>query len=80
MPTIFQDGPYRFFFYAGSSREPQHVHVVRDNPVAKFWLNPVRLQRSGGFRQAEIRQIRRIVEQQQVNFLEEWDSYFNGSD
>ncbi len=77
MPTIFQDGPYRFFFYASDDREPQHVHVVRDNRVAKFWLNPVRLQRSGGFGQAEIRQIQRIVEQHRVNFLEEWDGYFN---
>ena len=69
--------PIQVFFYASDGRGPQHVHAVRDNRVAKFWLNPARLQRSGGFRQAEIRQIQRIVEQHRVNFLEEWDGNFN---
>ncbi len=38
MPTILRIGPYRFFFYAGDRDEPQHVHVERDDRIAKFWL------------------------------------------
>jgi hypothetical protein len=49
MPTVLRIGPYRLFFYAGDRDEPEHVHVERDDRVAKFWLDPVRLQRSGGF-------------------------------
>ncbi|HEX9646771.1 MAG TPA: DUF4160 domain-containing protein [Alphaproteobacteria bacterium] len=49
MPTILRVGPYRFFFYSGDSDEPAHIHVERDDNVAKFWLDPVRLQGSGGF-------------------------------
>jgi hypothetical protein len=30
------------------------VHVERDANIAKFWLDPVRLVGSGGFRSAEI--------------------------
>ena len=41
MPTILRDGPYRCFFYSGEGREPPHVHVERDDAVAKFWLHPV---------------------------------------
>jgi len=35
--------------------------VERDGDTAKFWLSPVRLHSSGGFRSAEIRRIHRIV-------------------
>ena len=50
MPTVLREGPYRFFFYASDREEPPHVHVERDRQTAKFWLQPVRLQRSGGLR------------------------------
>jgi Domain of unknown function (DUF4160) len=35
--------------------EPVHVHVERDASRVKFWLDPVRLARSGGFTPAELR-------------------------
>ena len=57
MPTVLRLGPYRFFFYASDRDEPQHVHVEREDKIAKFWLNPVRLQGSGGFSRAEIARI-----------------------
>jgi len=36
MPTILRVGPYRFFFYSADGEEPPHVHVERDDSVAKF--------------------------------------------
>jgi hypothetical protein len=38
-PTVFREGPYRFFFF---SREEQrmHVHVASADGEAKFWLEP----------------------------------------
>ena len=54
MPTVLQRGPYRFFFYAGDGEEPWHIHAERDEKVAKFWLDPVRLQMSGGLSRPEI--------------------------
>lgn len=74
MPTLLREGPFRFFFYSGGRRDPPHVHVQRNNHTTKFWLDPVRLQRSGGFRRSEIRNIERIVRQYQI---EEWNDYFN---
>ncbi|MBI4234590.1 MAG: DUF4160 domain-containing protein, partial [Chloroflexi bacterium] len=43
MPTIRRIGAYRLFFYAGDRDELEHIHVERDENVAKFWLDPVRL-------------------------------------
>ena len=36
MSAIPREGPYRFFFYASDRTEPEHVHVERDDRVAKF--------------------------------------------
>ena len=49
MPRKTSDGAYRFTIYASDQGEPPHVHVHRGNRVGKFWLDPVRLERSGGF-------------------------------
>jgi hypothetical protein len=76
MPTVLRAGPYRCFFYAGDGDEPEHVHVERENEVAKFWLDPVRLERSGGFSQRELRVIQRMVEVHQPALMEAWHVYF----
>jgi hypothetical protein len=80
MPTVLRSGPYRFFFYSGDRDEPPHVHVERDDAEAKFWLGPVRLERSRGFARNEINQIQMIhaiVEENQHHLLDRWHEYFN---
>jgi hypothetical protein len=78
MPTVLRVGPYRFFFYAGERDEPEHVHSEREGNVAKFWLSPVRLERSGGFARVELRNIQRTVEERQSELREAWHDYFQG--
>ena len=77
MPTILHIGPYRFFFYAGDRNEPPHVHVERESHKAKFWLDPVRLEQSGGFRSHEINRIQQLIQKNQRLLLESWNEYFN---
>lgn len=77
MPTVLRLGPYRCFFYAGDREEPPHIHVERDDNVAKFWLDPVRLQSSGGFNRREINRIRRLIEENQQVILESWHEFFD---
>jgi hypothetical protein len=77
MPTSLRFGPYRFFFYSGDSVEPPHVHIRRERFTAKFWLTPVRLQRSGGFSRQELSRIQRLVEENRELLLREWDEHFN---
>jgi hypothetical protein len=78
MPTVLRLGPYRFFFYAGDRDEPLHVHVEREDKVAKFWLGPVRLQESGGFSRSELNRIRQLVEANEHRLQEAWHEYFGG--
>ncbi len=78
MPTVLRSGPYRFFFYAGDRDEPPHVHVEREDRQAKFWLDPVRLERSGGCSRAEILRIHKLVNEHRERLLRSWDEYFNG--
>ena len=54
------------------------MHVERDDRVAKFWLDPVRLQRSGGLRRSEVGRIARIIGENQTLFVEAWHEYFDG--
>ncbi len=77
MPTVLRHGPYRFFFYAADRDEPPHVHVERDDHEAKFWLAPMRLQRSTGFKRRELNRIRQLIEDNEVELLRSWDEYFN---
>jgi hypothetical protein len=44
--------------------------------VAKFWLNPVRLEQSGGFARAEINRIQRLVGEHREEFQEAWNEFF----
>jgi Domain of unknown function (DUF4160) len=78
MPTVLRSGPYRFFFYAGDRDEPSHIHVERDDNEAKFWLDPVRLQRSIGFARSELRRVERLVTENQQLLLDRWNEFFNG--
>jgi hypothetical protein len=75
MPSL-RIGPYRFHFYASDRGEPAHVHVLRERSEAKFWLNPVLLERNFNFRARELQQIERLVVENEETLLRMWDEYF----
>ncbi len=77
MPTILRIEAYRFFFYSGDKDEPLHIHVERDNHIAKFWLNSVRLQNSGGFNRKELSKIQMLILKHQKELSEAWNEYFS---
>ncbi len=52
------------------------MSTSRDDSVAKFWLGPVRLARSGGWG-AEGRSIERLVSAHAAELLEAWNDNFN---
>ncbi len=78
MPTVFRHGPYRFFFYSGDRDEPPQLHAERDACEAKFWIDPVRLERSKGFARKELNDIQSIVEGNRQDLLDRWNEYFHG--
>jgi len=76
-PTIFTKSGYRFFFYANERNEPPHIHVQRNNAVAKFWLRPVSLAKNHGMTSAELSRAFSLVEQHEIIILEKWDGFFS---
>jgi hypothetical protein len=78
MPTVLRIGPYRFFFVSLDRDEPPHIHVRRENMVAKFWLDPLALQRTGGYSRTELNTIAAMVQEHRNEFLERWNEFFDG--
>jgi hypothetical protein len=76
MPTVLRVGPHRFFFVSLDRGEPPHVHVQRENRVAKFWLDPVALQKAGGYSRPELNVIAALVQEHREELLESWYEFF----
>lgn len=74
-------GEYLCYFVSYDCLEPPHIHLARGKgriaPNAKFWLNPVVLAKNRGLSSRDLREARRIVEENQVMFLEMWDEHCN---
>jgi hypothetical protein len=76
VPTVLRIRSYRFFFVSLDRTEPSHVHVTREKMVAKFWLEPVVLERAGGFSRVELNAIAKLVEEHRTQLLERWHEFF----
>lgn len=73
MPTALIEQGYRFYFYmADLINEPPHVHVDKQGNTAKYWLSPVELANSGGFKSRELRQIERLIDANLDSLLGKW--------
>lgn len=79
MPTILRLGALRFFFYSLENAEPPHVHIESGDATAKYWLEPVELARSRGFRASELTRLRATIIEHRSKFLEAWHAHFGKS-
>lgn len=77
MPEVLRVKGYRFFFFSLEGTEPPHVHVEQAERYAKFWLNPVSLVKSRGFRSGELTEMQKIVEENKDSFVEKWNEHFS---
>ena len=74
MPVVLRVAGYKFFFYqADVANEPPHVHVTKEDNEAKFWLDPVKIAREGKFRKSDLRDIERIIDDNQRFLLNAWN-------
>jgi hypothetical protein len=76
MPAVLRIEPYQFFFVSLDRDESPHVHVSRDNRVAKFWLDPLALERAGGFGRAELNVVAAHVAEHPEMAQERWNGFF----
>jgi hypothetical protein len=72
MPVILRIRGYRFWFYQADLDEPPHVHVGKERKEAKFWLTPITLAQSKGFRDHELNEVVRILVEYRDALLETW--------
>jgi hypothetical protein len=76
MPTVLTDGPYAFVFFSSDEPEPPHIHVKRENMLAKFWLDPVLVDKNRGFKPHELNRIERLVVKHHNELVEAWHDHF----
>lgn len=71
-PVFHRETSYIFKIFS-NEEERMHIHVIRDNQEAKFWLEPeVELAENNGFRAYELRRIQKIVEKYATSFKEQY--------
>ena len=77
-PTIFRDGPYRFYFF--SREEPRmHVHVNCPDGEAKFWLEPaIALAQNHGLSEKQVKEAQALVEAHADECRNSWKGHFGG--
>jgi hypothetical protein len=75
-PTVFRDGPFRFFFV---SREEQrmHVHVQSADGEAKFWIEPhIELARNHQLSAQDLARTLQLVEEHEQEIRDAWQRHF----
>ncbi len=75
-PTIFREGPFRFFFF---SREEDrvHVHVQSTDGEAKVWLEPeIELARNYGPSDHGLSRVLGLTVEHEQEIRDAWSSHF----
>ncbi|MEA1051806.1 DUF4160 domain-containing protein [Lamprobacter modestohalophilus] len=75
MPTILRIKGLRFHFYSDEGTEPAHIHIRSAEGECKFWLSPIALARNRGIPAHQLRDIERIVFDNQAFLLEQFHEY-----
>ena len=79
MPVVFRYRGIRFFFFSneGNPREPIHIHALRGESEAKFWLQPsVRVAGSVGFTARDLTELVAVVERHRPVIEQAWHEHF----
>lgn len=75
-PTIFRDGPFRFYFF---SREESrmHVHVHATSGEAKFWLEPrIELDQKHGLSMRQVITALRVIQEHEDEIRKAGKTHF----
>ena len=75
-PTIFREGPFRFFLF---SREEDriHVHVQTADGEAKFWIEPqIELARSYELSDQDLKRALQLTVEHEQGIRDAWTRHF----
>ena len=77
MPTIFRFFGMQFYFWS-NEHEPIHIHVKKDNCLAKFTIEPeILLVENKGFKPQELKLAENIIEENKDVIINSWKTFFN---
>ncbi len=75
MLTVLRIDDFRFFFYSREGTEPRHIHVEQAERYAKFWLEPITLAESRGFRSTGLRLLHSMIAEHRQRYILAWDEH-----
>jgi hypothetical protein len=76
-PTVFREGPYRFFFFSREETRP-HIHIGCPDGEAKYWITPaVAMAYNRGLSAKQLSQIAKIVEDHKHEISKAWQKHFD---
>ena len=75
-PTVFREGPFRFFFFS-REEERLHIHVQSPDGEAKFWVEPkIELARNYGLSAQDLSRVEQIIDEREQEIRDAWTSHF----
>jgi Domain of unknown function (DUF4160) len=75
-PTVFREGPFRFFFF---SREEDrlHIHVQSSDGEAKVWIEPeIELARNHGLSDQDLKVVLELIVDREQEIRDAWIGHF----
>jgi hypothetical protein len=76
MPEVFRFDGFVFFFYANEGNEPMHIHVRKAGGFAKFWIQPIELDSSKGFKSSDLMKAEKLITENVDIIKEKWYNVF----
>ncbi len=72
MPTIFNEGGFRFMIYV-HDHSPAHIHVLGHGGAVELLINPIALRAvRGPLTNAQVRKVVRIASDRQSELMQAW--------
>jgi hypothetical protein len=81
MPTIFRKNGWRIFFYSNEGKEQMHVHAIKGETEAKYWisqkLNMISCANSLNLSPMLQRELEELLIEQLPQIIKTWNIYFS---
>ena len=74
MPTIFNEGGFRFMIYP-DDHSPPHVHAIGAGCMIRIGLEPLAILSSVGAKASDVRKAVEIAERRREELLAGWRKY-----
>ena len=75
-PTVFRDGPFRFFFFS-REEERLHIHVQSADGEAKFWIEPeIELARNYQLSPQDLSRVLELIVEHEQEIRDAWHRHF----